>query len=122
MADGTASMYSTDLGTEAIDWYARNTHTMPVRPKPVVIERQPVAKDRDEDKQRVKDLLGAGKRVAEGETGVKQGKGPRQVIKVEKVTGCFDEIEHNRHAELEQRMKQMQKGVKKLCEEMESKV
>jgi hypothetical protein len=120
MADGTAGTYGMDLHTETIDWYARNTHTMPVRPKPASNERQVFVKAREEDKERVKDLLGAGKRVSEGETEVRQGEGTRQVIMAEDLKDMFD-FKRGRSAELDKRVKLMEKGVKKMCEEIEQK-
>ena len=67
LADGVAGTYAIDSRTETVDWYAWSTRSIPARPKPASSEVPEFVQARQQDKQRVKGLLAAGKRVAEGE-------------------------------------------------------
>lgn len=75
-------MYSMDLRTDSIDWAARRNYELPYHAKSTSksSESEPskseeYLKARQADRERVKNLLAAGKRISEGERAAVEGNG-----------------------------------------------
>jgi hypothetical protein len=112
-------MYGIDLHTQAIDGYARRTYSLPYRPKPASNERQDFEKARQDDKERVKGLLGAGKRVSEGEIGVVQAQGAEREAEGGRAKEIFGHDRKDSGVDGAKALKQVQKGVKKMTKGLE---
>ncbi len=117
--DGNASMYGFDLHTEAVDGSAHRNYSLPYHPQPSSTERQDFEKARQDDKERVKRLLGAGKRMSEGEIGAVQSQDPQTGSDAKAAEEIFGKDRKDSGVDGAKVLKQVQKGVKKMIKGLE---
>ena len=82
-------------------------------------ERQDLEKVCQDEKDRMKRLLGAGKRVAEGEMGVVQAPTAKEEAEAGRASEIFGQGRKDSAVDAAKALKQVQKGVKKMTKMLE---